>query len=87
MNVIVRAASSTVTLRITPGLLAELVAVVEDLDPVAGRDAQHVVLPTEASRRTVGETISTTGIATEPLSRDHLNVAVPGAPPSWISTR
>jgi hypothetical protein len=31
--------------------------------------------------------ISTTLVATEALSRDHLNVAVPGAPASWISTR
>ena len=44
MNVIVRFASSTVTLRISPSFWFELVVVVEDLDPVAGRDAQHVVL-------------------------------------------
>ena len=44
VNVIVRSASSTVTLRSTPGFWFELVVVVEDLDPVVRRDAQHVVL-------------------------------------------
>jgi hypothetical protein len=33
------------------------------------------------------DTTWTIGIATEPLSRDHLKVAVPVGPASWISTR
>ena len=87
MKVIVRVGVVDRHLAHLAELVPELVVVVEDLDPVAVEMRSTSSLPTEASRSTVGETISTTGIATEPLSRDHLNVAVPGAPPAWISTR
>ena len=59
----------------------------EDPDLVEIRSTSS--LPTDARRSTVADTISTTGIATDAFSRDHLKVTVSvcGSPPSWISTR
>ncbi len=87
VNVIVRSASSTVTLRIAPGSPSSsaLSSRISTQSSVEIRSTSS--LPTDASRSTVVDTISTTGSTTDAFSRDHLNVAVPGAPPSWISTR
>ncbi len=43
--------------------------------------------PTLATVSLSNAVIAVTLVATEALSRDHLNVAVPFGPPSWISTR
>src|SRR6266545_200430 len=89
VNSIVRSASSTVTLRIGPGskLYSALSSMISTQSLVEMRSTSS--LPTDARRRTIDETISTTGIATDTFTRDHLKVTSSdaGSPPSWISTR
>ena len=70
-----------------PGPAVQLVGGADDLDPLAVAPSPSASSGPVLSTVSVLPLKSRMRVATLPLSRDHLKVALPSAPASWISTR